>query len=59
MIDLRLRKQNYKGFYIEKNAGYYSVGKNGTSIHRNFYKKEYPTIDDLRFVIIQFIREFQ
>jgi hypothetical protein len=36
MIDLRLSKQYYKGFYIYKYLGHWSVGKNGTSVHKNF-----------------------
>ena len=35
MLDLRKHEQKYMGFYVWKNTQkkYWSVGKNGTSIH--------------------------
>ena len=49
-LDLRLENQRVNGFYVWKEQGGYSVGKNGTSIHTFINKSENTKEDILDFI---------
>ncbi len=55
MLDLRLKEQFIDGFYIHQYKEYFAVGKNGTSYHEIFEKKDYDNSSRLKADILMML----
>lgn len=54
-FDLRLSNQRAECFYIWRNFNGYSVGVNGTSIHKFFKRDDFKNSNDLKSAIKTFM----